>query len=42
MFQPLCLFVNLVRGVLEHVMKKQFEEAVVPDEFPCSRAFPPG
>ena len=34
MLQPLCFLVHFVPGVLKHIMKKQFKEPVVPDEFP--------
>lgn len=32
--QPFCLFMHLVPGVLQHVMQKQFQQTVVPDQLP--------
>ena len=33
-FQPFCFLVHFVPGVLQNVVKKQFQQAVVPDQFP--------
>lgn len=35
-FQPLCLLVHLVPGVLQDIVKKEFEQSVMADEFPCA------
>lgn len=32
--EPFGLFMHLVPGVLQHVMKKQFQQTVVPNQFP--------
>ena len=33
-FQPFCFLVHFVPGVLQNVVKKQFQQTVVPDQFP--------
>lgn len=41
MLQPLCLFVDFVPGVLQNIMEKQFEQPMMPHQFPRS-LFPRG
>jgi len=36
-FQPLRLLVHLVQGVLQNVVKEQFEQLVMADEFSARR-----
>ena len=33
-FQPFCFLVHFVPGVLQNVVQKQFQQAVMPDQFP--------
>jgi hypothetical protein len=33
-FQPFCFLMHFVPGVLQHVVKKQFQQMVVPHQFP--------
>ena len=33
-FQPFCFLVHFVPGVLQNIVKKQFQQTVVPDQFP--------
>ena len=33
-FQPFCFLVHFVPGVLQNVVKKQFQQTMVPDQFP--------
>jgi hypothetical protein len=32
--QPLCFFMNFIPGILEDIMKEQFDEPVMPDKLP--------
>jgi hypothetical protein len=44
MFKPFCFFMHFVPRVLQNVMKKQFQQTMMPDQFPrppfASRAEP--
>ena len=33
-FEPFCFLVHFVPGVLQNVVQKQFEQTMVPDQFP--------
>ena len=33
-FEPFRLFVHLIPGIFQHIVEKQFEQTVVPDQFP--------
>ena len=32
--QPFCLFMHFIPRVLQNVVKKQFQQTMVPDQFP--------
>ena len=34
-FQPFRLIVYLIPGILQNVMEKQFQQTMVPHQFPC-------